>query len=205
MCNPKVDDLSMMTYLSQFPNAKLKPGAPLRPKTNPARVRAYGPGIEPTGNSVGAPARFTVETFSAGRGELEIVLLNPKGVKETVCTMGPSDFLSNFHCSLQVEVTLNNDRNLTYSCVYVPSMEGTYKVSSLLFFLLSNEKTLDFFRLSSSLPTKKSRNHLTPLLYLLPLAIPPKFSAVVLVSRRLALLSRRRLTSKCLPKVRHIA
>jgi hypothetical protein len=28
---------------------------------------------------------------------------------------------------------------------------------------------------------------------------------VVLVSRRLALLSRRRLTSKCLPKVRHIA
>ena len=44
MCNPKVDELSMMTYLSQFPNAKLKPGAPLRPKTNPNRVRAYGPG-----------------------------------------------------------------------------------------------------------------------------------------------------------------
>ena len=34
----------MMTYLSQFPNAKLKPGAPLRPKTNPNKVRAYGPG-----------------------------------------------------------------------------------------------------------------------------------------------------------------
>jgi len=44
MCNPKVDELSMMTYLSQFPHCKLKPGAPLRPKTNPARVRAYGPG-----------------------------------------------------------------------------------------------------------------------------------------------------------------
>ena len=44
MCNPKVDELSMMTYLSQFPNAKLKPGAPLRPKTNPNKVRAYGPG-----------------------------------------------------------------------------------------------------------------------------------------------------------------
>jgi len=44
MVNPKVDELSMMTYLSQFPNAKLKPGAPLRPRTNPARVRAYGPG-----------------------------------------------------------------------------------------------------------------------------------------------------------------
>lgn len=44
MCNPKVDELSMMTYLSQFPNAKLKPGAPLRPKTNANRVRAFGPG-----------------------------------------------------------------------------------------------------------------------------------------------------------------
>lgn len=45
MVNPKIDELSMMTYLSQFPNAKLKPGAPLRPRTNPARVRAYGPGM----------------------------------------------------------------------------------------------------------------------------------------------------------------
>ena len=36
----------MMTYLSQYPNAKLKTGAPLRPKTNPSRVRAYGPGKE---------------------------------------------------------------------------------------------------------------------------------------------------------------
>ena len=42
------------------------------------------PGIEPTGNSVGAPARFTVETFSAGRGEIEVTILNPKGGKEPV-------------------------------------------------------------------------------------------------------------------------
>lgn len=116
MCNPKVDDLSMMTYLSQFPNAKLKPGAPLRPKTNPARVRAYGPGewlnswvsdhwcvffagIEPTGNSVGAPARFTVETFSAGRGELEITVLNPKGGKETVSLIVMKAFSTDLYIS----------------------------------------------------------------------------------------------------------
>lgn len=37
MVNPNIDDLSMMTYLAQFPNAKLKAGAPLRPKTNPNR------------------------------------------------------------------------------------------------------------------------------------------------------------------------
>ena len=34
-----------MTYLSQFPSAKLKQGAPLRPRTNPNKVRAYGPGM----------------------------------------------------------------------------------------------------------------------------------------------------------------
>ncbi|XP_056000448.1 filamin-A-like isoform X18 [Ostrea edulis] len=108
--NPKVDEMSMMTYLSQFPKAKLKPGAPVRPRLNPNRVRAYGPGLEPKGNQVGAPARFTVETFSAGKATLEITVLNPKGKKETC------------------ESVFNNDRNLTYSCVYVPSMEGEYKV-----------------------------------------------------------------------------
>lgn len=35
LVNPNVDEQSMMTYLSQYPNAKLKPGAPLRPKTSP--------------------------------------------------------------------------------------------------------------------------------------------------------------------------
>ena len=44
MNDPNVDELSMMTYLSQYPNAKIKPGAPLRPKTNAARVRCHGKG-----------------------------------------------------------------------------------------------------------------------------------------------------------------
>uniref|UniRef100_A0A0B7BJW7 Calponin-homology (CH) domain-containing protein n=1 Tax=Arion vulgaris TaxID=1028688 RepID=A0A0B7BJW7_9EUPU len=114
MTNPKVDDLSMMTYLSQFPNAKLKPGAPAgqapAPVISPSRVRAFGPGIEPTGNQVGVPARFTVETFTPGKGGVEVLVLNPKG--------------QNVPC----EVTFNNDRNVTYSCVYVPNLEGTYRV-----------------------------------------------------------------------------
>jgi len=41
-------------------------------------------GLEPTGNVVGAPARFTVETSAAGTGELEVVVLNPKGTPEKV-------------------------------------------------------------------------------------------------------------------------
>lgn len=43
--DPDVDEHSVMTYLSQFPKAKLKPGAPLRPKQLfPNKAKAYGPG-----------------------------------------------------------------------------------------------------------------------------------------------------------------
>ncbi|XP_035783297.1 filamin-A-like isoform X5 [Anopheles albimanus] len=115
MVNPNIDEQSMMTYLSQYPNAKLKPGAPLRPRTNhssvpPPRVRAYGPGIEPTGPTVGAPANFTVETFSAGKGNVEVAVQNPNGNPE------------------KVDCRFNNDKNLTYSVSYIPKLEGPHKV-----------------------------------------------------------------------------
>ncbi|XP_014220678.1 filamin-A isoform X3 [Trichogramma pretiosum] len=115
MVNPNVDEMSMMTYLSQYPNAKLKSGAPLRPRTNPnsvppPRVRAYGPGIEPTGPITGAPANFYVETFSAGKGIVEVTVEDPKGLK------------------LPVDIRFNQDRNLTYSVSYTPVNEGLHKV-----------------------------------------------------------------------------
>ncbi|CAL8084394.1 unnamed protein product [Calicophoron daubneyi] len=110
MINPRVDEKAMMTYLSQFPSAKLKEGAPLRPKSTPELVRAYGPGLQPKGNAVGNPARFTIDTFSAGRGQVEVIVLNPKGQRE------PCDVLS------------NNDKQQTYSCAYVPTQEGEYRV-----------------------------------------------------------------------------
>ncbi len=47
-------------------------------------MRAYGPGIEPTGPVVGAPANFTVETFSAGKGDVTVMVENPRGQKEPV-------------------------------------------------------------------------------------------------------------------------
>ncbi len=85
MNDPKVDELSMMTYLSQYPNAKIKPGAPLKPRAaNPTRVRCYGKGIEPTGNLIDAPTKFNIETYSAGTGEVEVIVLNPRGQKEPV-------------------------------------------------------------------------------------------------------------------------
>ncbi|XP_020717379.1 filamin-A isoform X3 [Ceratitis capitata] len=110
LVNPNVDEQSMMTYLSQYPNSKLKQGAPLRPKTNPNRVRAYGPGIEPIGPVVGAPANFTVETFSAGKGPVDVDIVSPSGQIE------------------RAEVRFNNDKNLTYSISYIPKAEGEHKV-----------------------------------------------------------------------------
>ncbi|XP_077282673.1 filamin A protein cher isoform X4 [Temnothorax americanus] len=113
MVNPNIDEMSMMTYLSQYPSAKLKSGAPLRARTNPNRVRAYGPGIEPTGPIVGAPANFTVETFSAGKGNVDVIVDDPKGNK------------------LPVDIRFNKDRNLTYSVSYTPKTEGPHKVKVL--------------------------------------------------------------------------
>lgn len=93
------------------------------------RVRVYGPGVERDGNIVGAPANFTVETFSAGKGlnfhnlgeksktnfrfnpgNVDIVVLNPRGVPEK------------FDCRF------NNDKNFTYSVSYIPKEEGLHKV-----------------------------------------------------------------------------
>ena len=41
-------------------------------------------GIEPTGNHVDAPAKFHVETFAAGKGNVDVIVINPKGQKEKV-------------------------------------------------------------------------------------------------------------------------
>uniref|UniRef100_A0A671S761 Filamin-C-like n=1 Tax=Sinocyclocheilus anshuiensis TaxID=1608454 RepID=A0A671S761_9TELE len=112
--DPNVDEHSVMTYLSQFPKAKLKPGAPLRSKTlHPKRAKAYGPGIEPKGNVVLRPAEFVVETVEAGLGEVLVYIEDPEGHTE------------------EARVIPNNDRSRSYSVVYVPKVEGLHKVKVL--------------------------------------------------------------------------
>uniref|UniRef100_A0A7N8XHM8 Filamin B n=1 Tax=Mastacembelus armatus TaxID=205130 RepID=A0A7N8XHM8_9TELE len=111
--DPSVDEQSVMTYLSQFPKAKLKPGAPLKPKLNPKKVRAYGPGIEPTGNRVLRPAVFTIDTFSAGQGQVTVYLDHPDGTREEQLIPEP------------------NEGKKTYSVTYVPQVMGTHKVTVL--------------------------------------------------------------------------
>ncbi|KAL0968726.1 hypothetical protein UPYG_G00270880 [Umbra pygmaea] len=114
--DPDVDEHSVMTYLSQFPKAKLKPGAPLKPKTvqlYPKKAKAYGAGIEPHGNMVLKPAVFTVETVEAGQAEVLVYVTDPEGHTE------------------EARVVFNNDRKRTYTVTYVPKVEGLHKVKVL--------------------------------------------------------------------------
>merc|ERR1719376_1651283 len=68
--DPNVDELSVMTYLSQFPKSQLKSGAPLRPKTNPKKARAYGKGVDPSGCKVGFDCLFPL-------GSIRVTLMSP--------------------------------------------------------------------------------------------------------------------------------
>uniref|UniRef100_A0A671Y2Z2 Filamin C n=1 Tax=Sparus aurata TaxID=8175 RepID=A0A671Y2Z2_SPAAU len=112
--DPDVDEHSVMTYLSQFPKAKLKPGAPLKPKQLfPEKAKAYGPGIEPHGNKVLQPAVFTVDTLEAGSGEVLVYVEDPEGHKE------------------EAKVKPNKNKQGTYTVTYVPKVEGVHKVKVL--------------------------------------------------------------------------
>lgn len=41
-------------------------------------------GLEASGNYVGVPVNFTIDAFSAGRGDVEVVIKNSAGIKEQV-------------------------------------------------------------------------------------------------------------------------
>ena len=112
MVNPHIDDLSMMTYLSQFPDAKLKPGAPISKKKlkkgDASKVKVSGPGIRPTGLDTNVPvAEFTVDPRGAGDGKVTATVISPDG---------------------PIECTLQPQRNNTTKCSYVPATEGDYTV-----------------------------------------------------------------------------
>ena len=112
MINPHIDELSMMTYLSQFPEAKLKPGAPISKKKlkkgDPSKVKVYGPGISPTGIDSCMPStHFTVNPSSGGDGIVSAEVNSPDG---------------------PIEVKLEPQKNGSTKCVYVPATEGDYTV-----------------------------------------------------------------------------
>lgn len=80
-------------------------------------------------------ATFTVETISAGMGEVLVYVEDPAGHREEVCdpSLCVTSTFSFVHLKtivcVQAKVTANNDKNRTYSVVYVPKVTGMHKVS----------------------------------------------------------------------------
>jgi filamin len=68
-------------------------------------------GLEPKGLVAKAPAKFTVETFGAGDGEVQVEVFGPD------------------QKPIKCDVIFNNDRKQTYSCSYFPEEEGDYVVT----------------------------------------------------------------------------
>ena len=101
-----------MTYLSQFPDAKLKDGAPISKKKlkkgDPNKVKVYGPGVEEHGLDTNVPAaEFIVDTKGAGDGTVVATVTGPEGPLECV---------------------IEKKRDGTHKCSYVPNEEGDYAV-----------------------------------------------------------------------------
>uniref|UniRef100_A0A915KP50 Calponin-homology (CH) domain-containing protein n=1 Tax=Romanomermis culicivorax TaxID=13658 RepID=A0A915KP50_ROMCU len=109
--NPNVDEMSMMTYLSQYSNAKLKEGAPIRPETNYSKIRVFGAGIDAVYVPMCATADFMVEVPDAvpNSGRLEVVIQHYTGLVEPVYV--------SYH-----------EETHTYVVSYVPTAQGVYSV-----------------------------------------------------------------------------
>lgn len=95
-------------------------------------------GIEPQGNVVLKPAEFLVETVEAGLGEVLVYVEDPEGHTEEVEHTLSLYFITHHKvnhswqllcvCIHQARVIPNNDKNRTYSVVYLPKVEGLHKV-----------------------------------------------------------------------------
>lgn len=78
-------------------------------------------GIEPTGNMVKQPARFTVDTISAGQGDLMVFVEDPEGNKEEVCRrMLPPPSASQGACQGPGTVPPFSPLKFTTNTVFLP-------------------------------------------------------------------------------------
>lgn len=97
LINPKVDELSVMTYLSQYPNAKVRPDAPVNGRNEPkapvvkvpppapdsSKVTASGPGLEP-GVTVGKSTYFEIYSKDTSGAQPQVVILDSSGHSDQV-------------------------------------------------------------------------------------------------------------------------
>ena len=118
MVNPNIDEQSMMTYLSQFPNASLKPGAPLKQKGEVKDLRVYGPGIEETGVMANTKTHFTVEAMGDNAVELTVQIIDSKG--------------RIIECELMKCFSIDDEsKKASYNCTYTAAEEGELEITVL--------------------------------------------------------------------------
>ena len=114
MTNPHVDELSMMTYLSQFPDAELKEGAPIGASdaapTDITKVKVDGPGITGNGAQTGKPAPINVDCGESGVAPISAIVTGPDGKPKEI----------NFEPSSKGSDKFNGS--------YVPDAPGVYNV-----------------------------------------------------------------------------
>ena len=146
MVNPNIDEQSMMTYLSQFPNSTLKPGAPLTKPNNSLQIKAYGPGIEASGVMVNEKATFSVEDISSFDGKLEAQVIDSTG--------------ANLPCSIDKKLSEedNGGGSTIYNCSYTakhkdPNMNTEYTSAGSFYILIdySNKELICMLNIISKL------------------------------------------------------
>ena len=119
MANPKLDQNSMMTYISYFRNLdpkKLDRGPPPKqPGDDAKNTRAYGPGLQPTGLIQCQPAEFKVDAPEDTTEDLEVRVIGPDG------EFLPSD-----------DVKITPRTKGKWECEYNPQEPGEYKILVML-------------------------------------------------------------------------
>lgn len=115
-------------------------------------------GIEPHGNMVKQPAIFTVDTISAGQGDLMVFVEDPEGNREEVCMLNV--LLGKHKAGLNAEVfavasILHKICNLKRSCT-VPSIKNVSFELSLIIALLGEPESLHSLQISTTSQTSGS-------------------------------------------------
>ena len=98
-----------MTYISQFGEAELKPGAPIKVAGDASKVKAYGDGLMATGlTTKDSSVKFHVDTREAGVGPLKVSILGPN--------------------NLDIHPEIEHADGL-YTYAYTPGEEGQYTIT----------------------------------------------------------------------------
>ncbi|CAF1350275.1 unnamed protein product [Didymodactylos carnosus] len=131
LIDPNVDEQSMMTYLAQYPNAKLKDSMPALAKANspkvkqkellnPSKVRVYGPGVQ-LGVKVHKSTHFIIDCENAQKG---VVVLTDTHNQD-------------------ITLVIDEIKTGTFNVSYTPEAPGAH---SILIFLADNEVPIGPFK-----------------------------------------------------------